>query len=1261
MEPLKPIIEVVLATDPTQRHRPAARRFHCSYLNCSESFHLYRHYSHHVEVNHECMNCGKTFEELPSHICNEPVQVGGGQHLPDTLQLGKFSSKTFHRGALTEFSYAYVHIIESFQNAYDFVNEDLQKLLIQLIKIQRGLKASITLHTEMERISDGLRRNRKFLSPFIKYLHPAYVPKNIQTSLDYMEASLDLYTSEGSGWRVIKIEQIDLRTVTYQPPLSRGNGWLPTPTFFKKKSILNIKTRTGRCFCLSVLAQFYKHQISLPDKKACMYEELTYNQRRRLKRLHENPLSYNEILRRVQESGEIDFTDFMGEVEVSSLHLFEERNNIVVNVFKLTGKHIHPIKESEYEFKKKVDLLLLTNPNEPESSGHFVLIQNLSSLLSKANFAPAKICRICYAGFPTGLKQHQKRCQGRSKKTIKFPKPSHYKFKKLHMLMDIYFKIIFKLLQYTLPDSTIGVAAYGIVVLDPMGNLYFEQYYSGKEVMANFFDCLSTLKKSITASVKNTCVPMIITKELKEKYALSVTCPFCQIRFNESEDLRKRVYHHHHYIASPIREYDKIAIICKSCNYMIKKEPVVAISHWFGDSDANLILQSLPVDCLKTVKINFRGSNKILSFTIDGLRFMDSSEFMQADVGHLIDTLVTQNDDNTYLKALSQGFQVNVCSEGLWKKISFPDTSHVSLELLNGGFSKPDYFYNKQNEVPISQDDYDHAFYIYNHYNCNQMLDYATLYIKITLLQLSDVLLHFLDFALTNFRLSFLHSNSLPSYALDIALFNSNAEYEFLKDPEMLQWLEKGIIGALSFSNVRYAKSSCEDFGNFNGLDQDRSNIFEMDLNNIYGSICTMDMPIGSYSWISNEELQQIDFNNLTNDIGVGRIYEVDLSYDNELHDQHSELPMCLSKRVVSLNELSDVQQRMLKATYHDPNKPFKTERLSLDLYPKDRVVLYQPALKFYIENGLKVTNVYTGIKFSESPFLREFIEKLVDLRKKAIRSNDILINSLIKNCLVCLYGMFLSNTKNHVDIKACTSRTECIYYASRHNFHEVCVLNSHLSLFHMQKATVYYSAPILCAFKILAMSKLAVYKGYNLIKQKFPNSKLLAGETDSLTFQVWTPGNNFLQCLKDLESSFDYSNFPNNHFLYSKQNEGVHGIWKISELNIFEYISVRPRLFSYICFCKGCGTTFTTFCESCNVNSRGKKCASSLPKSVKKFLTHEFYRQLLKCDGVQEITVENGLTNYNSKLKLTAVDTRRYLLEDGINTIPLGHYNIRK
>ena len=171
-------------------------------------------------------------------------------------------------------------------------------------------------------------------------------------------------------------------------------------------------------------------------------------------------------------------------------------------------------------------------------------------------------------------------------------------------------------------------------------------------------------------------------------------------------------------------------------------------------------------------------------------------------------------------------------------------------------------------------------------------------------------------------------------------------------------------------------------------------------------------------------------------------------------------------------------------------------------------------------------------------------------------------------------------------------------------------------------------------------------------MKVKYPGDQLelLFTDTDSLAYVVKTE--NIYQDMVEDQYLYDFSAYPEDHPLYNNINKKVIGKFK-DELNgipMEEFVGLRPK------------------CYSLKYKySREKKAAAGVKKGVcDKKLRHSHYLQCLQSYQSMHV-VQNNIVSKKHTLKtmnqtkvgLSALDTKRYLLDDGVNTLARGHYKI--
>ena len=204
----------------------------------------------------------------------------------------------------------------------------------------------------------------------------------------------------------------------------------------------------------------------------------------------------------------------------------------------------------------------------------------------------------------------------------------------------------------------------------------------------------------------------------------------------------------------------------------------------------------------------------------------------------------------------------------------------------------------------------------------------------------------------------------------------TKVELELLTDIEMLDMVEERIRGGISSIINRHAKANNKDMGKDFNPENPSKYLVYLDANNLYGWAISMPLPTKGFKWMTKEELQ--DWKNHT------CILEVDLEYPEELHDLHNEYPLAPERLEIN-----------------------KVKKIIPNLNNKTSYVLHYENLKLYESLGMKVTENHRGIKFEESPWLKEYIDKNTSLRAKAKNEFEKDFFKLMNNAVVDVKGGF--------------------------------------------------------------------------------------------------------------------------------------------------------------------------------------------------------------------------------------------------------------
>ncbi|XP_060844446.1 uncharacterized protein LOC132924264 [Rhopalosiphum padi] len=139
-------------------------------------------------------------------------------------------------------------------------------------------------------------------------------------------------------------------------------------------------------------------------------------------------------------------------------------------------------------------------------------------------------------------------------------------------------------------------------------------------------------------------------------------------------------------------------------------------------------------------------------------------------------------------------------------------------------------------------------------------------------------------------------------------------------------------------------------------------------------------MPYGGFKWV---EAKLDGLNDLDDNSPIGRMYEVDVTYPAELHDQHNDLPF------LPQNGIPDGS---------------KVKKLMATFESKKNYVVHYRNLQQAIKNGLIVEKVHRVLQFNQSPWLAEFINLNTEMRKKALNDFEKDFFKLMNNSI---FGIF--------------------------------------------------------------------------------------------------------------------------------------------------------------------------------------------------------------------------------------------------------------
>jgi hypothetical protein len=804
--------------------------------------------------------------------------------------------------------------------------------------------------------------------------------------------------------------------------------------------------------------------------------------------------------------------------------------------------------------------------------------------------------------------------------------------------------------SYTNPIRKQEINSYGIYIHSDYPKIYKPQYFSyvGDDAAEKYIEKIISIFKEINYKIYiNEQKKPMLSKQEEEEFQEATECYICEKEFEDN-----KIREHNHLSG----EYRGAA--CQSCNTKEGKvtKLIPVFFHNGSNYDFHFIIEELMKyeDEYNKVKLLSKNSEEYISIDYGSnykkLRFLDSYRFMLkglSDVAKSMDEFPILDDGNISL---------------LKQKGFYPYEYVDSIEKLKDK-KLPDIkeFYSTLTQDTITEKEYKHAQNVWRTYKCKNLLDYHNLYLKTDVLILADAFEKFRKFFLENHQIDPCYCYSAPGLTWQCGLKYTGVELELLTDVDMLQMFEKGIRGGFSgvlgprhvkaFNQYtpnyhdngnrildEYEMKECLEIlkngGNLNEFIEEKYLLY-LDANNLYGFAMSQKLPTRDFKWESNPDY----YLNIPN--GRGCLVECDLEYPNDCKSKTRNYPLAPEKMKINKKELSNYQLNLLG------DKPLgKEEKLLLTLYSKKKYIVHHSILKEYLKLGLTVTKVYRTISFEESDWLAKYINFNTEQRKKGKTDFEKDLWKLMNNSF---YGKTLENIRGRSEIKLTINREEVKKYINKPNFKDTKIFNNNFVAIENNITSIKFNKPIYLGQAVLDYSKQLMYKFYyEVVNELWQKNELVASDTDSIFLSIKTK--DIYDDMKEIIDELDTSGYSKDHNLYSEKNKKVIGKFK-DELNgkiMNEIVFLRSKAYSF---------TLTDLKEEKKLKGIGKN-------TIKKDIKFDDYKYCL----LNNKTKMNKMYTLNSnkhemyvneinKLSLNPFDDKRYICDNGIDTLPFGLY----
>lgn len=1117
--------------------------------------------------------------------------------------------------------------------------ESLQKLLKSAVEEHHSIKVHYELYCNVDQPGKEEKNKISLKTKVYEMFTADDYDEHFEEVFEEIKTKGENFEIKGSGWAISEVNYLQININKYNP--IRGSSYLELPeSILKRKAIINIKNNDPYCFLWSLTA--------------CIHS-LNGNEVHHSDRTSSYP-HFENIFK---------YKDFKFPMTLSQIRKFEKVNDFLsINVFGLKENSIiGPLYKCQEEKKNHCNLLLI----QKGEKFHYAWIKNLSravgSQISKTK-ARKFLCNSCLIDFKTQnkLDEHRERndCFGvitilPSEENAELTFKDYNKCLKLNFAIYADTECVLEKISpigeepssnkksktstTNIHKHVAAMSAYKIVCEhEPLSHLCNYKEFSGEKCMENFVDSLVKDVKHIASNYLRKDLPMEPLSR-QQKMEIEMNTKACKLCL---KDLGENFVYHHDHLTQKF-----IGLLHNECNLKLKKPNFINVIYHNLQYDGSLLIRELakikgetkviPINKERFIaifkKIQLEDNSQ---FTI---RIIDSFKFLSSSLDKLAKTL--NRDQFTELsREMINDYGSDVNLDLLIRKGIFPYQYLDKFEKFNEEQLPPaEDFHSDLTGEDITEADYQHALNVWKEFNIKNLKQYTSLYLKTDIMLLSDIFQNFRTIWYDKYGLDPMWYVSLGSLSWASMLKMTGVNIELLRDPSMITMIERSIRGGVVQVGKRYAKSNNKYVEGYDTTKPD-SYIVYLDRNNLYGEALCNNMPFRGFKWADPETWNDpTKICSIPDDSKVGYIFEVDLKYDEKLHDLHNDYPFCPELMKPPVESCSNT-----------------TEKLLLNLRDKTKYVCHYRTLKLCLKNGLQLLKVHRVMEFEQEAFIKPYIELNTEFRKSAKCEFEKDLWKLANNII---YGKSLESCLNKMDVKIVTkgdNKGSCQLnvdtLTSNPFFESFEIIEEDLAIVQIKPSKVFFNKAIFIGFSVLEISKTFMYDfHYNFMKKVYPNLNTLYGDTDSWIYEIFCQ--DFYKDILNYLDYFDTSNFsPNNIFKIPLVNGKVLGKMKLEtgDKLIRSFVGLKSKMYAIdiqgddeIKKAKGISKSVVkklSFIDYCRVLFEGKALYSTM------------YRiQPIKQTPYTVKVIKKGLTNN---------DNKRFII-DNINSLAHFHWRIEK
>ena len=576
-------------------------------------------------------------------------------------------------------------------------------------------------------------------------------------------------------------------------------------------------------------------------------------------------------------------------------------------------------------------------------------------------------------------------------------------------------------------------------------------------------------------------------------------------------------------------------------------------------------------------------------------------------------------------------------------------------------------------------------FEVIKQFNIRTVKEYALLYVRMDGLQLMDILQQMRAVYKKVHDFDMFQYFGLPSFSW--ATFVKRMEShdcrpELFKEGEMdkVCFFRRAIRGGCSGIMLRHCRPNNKYTEGFDPS-KPHSYCLYYDANNLYGWSMSQYLPEKNFQWVREELYKDIEDDpeafiewledRYGDDKRKGCYVMCDIHAPPEIHDKTAYYPLAPESGNITEEFLSEYQKEMHRnaGSKHDPKSPL----LLQTLLPKKRYVTYYKNLLFYLKKGMKITKIYKVMEFDEAKVMEPSIAINQAEREKA--NNDADKNSW-KTLNNSSFGKTLENQQNYTEEKFVNNGEDFNKVVRDPGFDGYVFHSDNLMIAKLKHSSFAFNKPIYLGATITELAKLHMYEFfYDVLCDHFgwENVHLCMTDTDSLLVEVVIPkektdANEDWDIYDEINLIQDKYDCPIDTSAFSRtviEERGIRGDHnkkigyfksEVGSSIISEFVGLRAKCYSYTIQddpephmrCKG---TPKSAMELSIRHNNYLQCIwhNNMPENIRQHVS--FSKIQSKDHQIYSLST--------SKVSLSCNDSKRFIMEDNIHTLPYGHYAI--